>query len=390
MVSEVCARAIQDSLKNKKALLKYISPNEVGLTRTHQYGFYLPKEAWSLFSLRGPVRGENHKHAVSIMWHDGRQTNSTITWYGEGTRSEYRLTGFGRGFPHRSRDNVGNLLVLVPAGEHALNAYVLDDDDDMSEIQASLGTEITSSWAAYVEGAAPEETEDVCLRREFVHFVAALDSLPSGMVFSTTTRDAIRACVPGFVGQRIDDQLLRLTREEYTLFRMAERKVFMPAVSQQFKSIDSFIRVAQSILQSRKSRAGRSLENHVEYLLRANGVRFEMRPTLADTEPDIIIPGKAEYDNSSFPREKLFMVGLKTTCKERWRQVLNEAPGIPIKHILTLQEGISGKQLDEMTRSSVKLVVPSSLHDKYPQDHKSRILTVDGFVSHVKSTLADQ
>lgn len=385
MVSEVCARAIQDSLKNKKALLKVISANDVGLTGAHQYGFYLPKEVWPLFSPRGPVRGENHKHAVSINWHDGRQTNSTITWYGEGTRSEYRLTGFGRGFPHLSKDYVGNLLILVPIGEHDFNAYVLHDDDDISEIQAALGAEIPKSWAAYEEGATPRETEDACLKRAFEEFASSVKQLPKGIRFSTATHDAILACVPEFAKNGLDGQLIRLMREEYNLYRLVERKVFQPEIARVFASIDAFLDTAQSILQTRKTRAGRSLENHVQQLLQREGLRFQMRQVLDDTRPDIIIPGKAEYEDPDYPMDRLFMVGLKTTCKDRWRQVLSEAPRMKVRHILTLQAGISGKQLNEMWRSQVVLVVPQTLHKEYPPEHRNNLLTVDNFVAGVRS-----
>ena len=71
-------RAVADAYRTGRALLKTISPNDVGLTRTHQAGFYLPSDAWSLYSPRAPVKGENMKHSVSALWPDGSVT--TITW----------------------------------------------------------------------------------------------------------------------------------------------------------------------------------------------------------------------------------------------------------------------------------------------------------------------
>jgi len=50
---------------------------------------------------------------------------------------------------------------------------------------------------------------------------------------------------------------------------------------------------------------------------------------------------------------------LVTTCKDRWRQVINEADRIPEKHLFTLQPTISKNQLREMTDEKVHLVVPS-------------------------------
>ncbi len=63
--------------------------------------------------------------------------------------------------------------------------------------------------------------------------------------------------------------------------------------------------------------------NHVEYVLKESGIPHEMRPDI-DGKPDVIIPDREAYYNSSYPLDKLWVVGIKTTCKDRWRQVLNE------------------------------------------------------------------
>jgi hypothetical protein len=165
---------------------------------------------------------------------------------------------------------------------------------------------------------------------------------------------------------------------------MVERKIYQPEVQRLFASIDDFIQTALSILNARKSRAGRSLENHVEYILKQAGIPYQMRPTVDDTRPDIIIPSKMAYDDPSFPISKLFMIGVKTTCKDRWRQVTKEAPRIQQKHILTLQKGVSGKQLHEMYTSNVILVVPSALHKEYPKEMGAVIMSVDAFLESLK------
>jgi hypothetical protein len=109
-----------------------------------------------------------------------------------------------------------------------------------------------------------------------------------------------------------------------------------------------------------------------------------MRKVVDGTRPDIIIPGKAAYDNPRYPASRLVAVGVKTTCKDRWRQVLKEAPRVPSKHILTLQEGISGKQLAEMAQAGVTLVVPKALHSKYPKERPVRMLDLETFIAEVR------
>jgi EcoRII C terminal len=101
-------------------------------------------------------------------------------------------------------------------------------------------------------------------------------------------------------------------------------------------------------------------------------------------EPDILIPSKAAYENPRFDVGKLCVVGLKTTCKDRWRQVTREAKKIPQKHILTLQNGISPNQLIQMRESNVTLIVPKSLQKLYPtKDTGIKILTIDDFIKSV-------
>lgn len=107
-----------------------------------------------------------------------------------------------------------------------------------------------------------------------------------------------------------------------------------------------------------------------------------------DAEPDIIIPSVDAYEDARYPTNKLFMVGVKTTCKDPWRQVLNEAKHIKDKHILTIQQGISKKQLNDMKEDGVQLIVPVEFHKQYPPNSKMRLLQLEQFVDLVRRRLA--
>src|SRR6185436_11395552 len=108
-----CELATAEAFEHGKALLKFISPNDAGLTGGHQSGYYLPKPAWQVFTKIPPEPGKNADEKVKILWQDGRITESRIVWYGAAKR-EYRLTRFGKDFPYLNDDTVGNLLVLIP------------------------------------------------------------------------------------------------------------------------------------------------------------------------------------------------------------------------------------------------------------------------------------
>ncbi len=387
MASNTCNIAIENVLRHGKALLKFISPNDVGTTGSHQCGFYLPKSAWKLFTPNPPIKGQNSKSPAIIKWQDERATESCVTWYGAKTRSEYRLTRFGSDFPWLREDNVGNLFVLVPTDNSNFLAFVLDLEEDIEEIQATLGIELYDNWAVYPEVVVSTKPLD-CIDNCFHTFVDSLKSFPSTMVFSQKTLDAINTCEKNFQKFIIDDQLMTLIESEYKLFKLAEQKLCKPDISRRFESVDEFVEVASTIMNRRKTRAGRSLENHVAYLLKEAKIPFDLRPSVdGKVQPDILIPGKKQYLDPAYPVNKLYVIGIKRTCKDRWRQVLSEAKRIPTKHILTIQPAISVAQLKEMHEKHVNLIVPKRLQMDYPATTIT-MLDLKTFVGSVHKVLA--
>ena len=386
MPSPLVERTVIDALDHGNALLKFISPNDTGLTGGHQCGYYLPKGAWRTFTPHAPEKGKNHESIVDVLWQDGQRTESCIKWYGVGTRSEYRMTRFGRDFPCLTPDNVGNLLVLIRTGKSSFNGYVLDKVDDIDEIQASLGVEIFGKWSLYKGPARQYETTDDCIHSQFISFLETLKNFPDTLTISNLTLSAIKKCLKDFSTKTPDSRLMLLMEKEYYLFRMVEKKLCQNEISSGFKSVDDFLHTASRIMNRRKSRAGRALENHVGYLLRDACIPFDARPSV-DGEPDILIPGKNHYKDLGWPDHRLFVVGVKTTCKDRWRQVLNEARRVRQKHILTVQQGISAKQLEEMRDSSVTLIVPQALHSMYPAVDGMKLLNINEFFGNVRRAL---
>lgn len=382
MASPFGAKAIDEALKHRRAILKYISRNDVGLTGSHQGGFYLPKAAWHLYTSHPPTKGLNAKTDVEIIWQDDRATESCVTWYGTKTRSEYRLTRFGKDFPWLTADNVGSLLVLIPATTTTFLAYVLDLEDDIAEIQASLGVEVIGTWAVYEAGVAPQpEKENECVNRHFRKFTEETKEFPSTGAFADEVRRVVGECVANFARSSADDRLLRWLAEEYDLFRMVERSLCQSQMLRLFKDVDDFLKTASSIMNRRKARAGRSLERHFEYLLQELRIPYSAQARIdGNVQPDILIPGKQAYEDPSYPVNKLRIIGVKTTCKDRWRQVLNEAKRIPAKHILTIQPGISANQLQEMHECQVRLIVPRRLHKEYPRESAMPIMGLEEFL----------
>lgn len=386
MPSPLAEKAILESQQYGKAILKYISANDAGLTGSHQAGFYLPKSAWKLYSPHAPIKGRKDKSQVKITWQSDQTTDSVVTWYGQKTREEYRLTCFGKGFPYLDEDTVGDLLVLIPQDLKNFLAYIIDLPDDIEDIQVALGVEVIGTWAIYdVERVELEISEEDCIDRQFRDFAGRLNGFPAMDQFPEKAREALLACSRGFGKKAIDDRLLTLMQTESRLFRLVERQVYNKQVNRFFDDIDDFVKTASTIMNRRRSRPSRSMQNHVEYLLKDAKIPFDVN-RLPDGEPSLIIPGKEELDCSSYPSDKLFVVAVRNTCKGRWWQIAQHADRVPWKYLLTLQEGISAKQLIQMQQQKVALIVPSKLHSRYPKG--SKLLDVDGFMRTVKRTLA--
>lgn len=139
--------------------------------------------------------------------------------------------------------------------------------------------------------------------------------------------------------------------------------------------------LALSFQQRRKSRAGSALENHLEQVFAEHAITYTRTGvTENNLKPDFIFPGIDAYRDPDFPRTRLTMLASKTTCKDRWRQILNEAARIPLKHLITLEPGISQNQTAEMQVQNVQLVVPRGLHQTYEDDQRRWIWGVTDFI----------
>lgn len=184
-----------------------------------------------------------------------------------------------------------------------------------------------------------------------------------------------------------DSMLLRWTEEEYRLFRAVEHARYGDTVIRGFQTVDDFIVLANRVLNRRKSRAGKSLEYHLSAIFDENKIRYAAQAvTEKNKKPDFLFPSKEAYHDMTFPISRLCMLAAKTTCKDRWRQILNEADRFrdENKYLCTMQQGISAAQMDEMQAEKVILVVPKPYITAYPKDRRDRIWTVGMFVDHIK------
>lgn len=151
--------------------------------------------------------------------------------------------------------------------------------------------------------------------------------------------------------------------------------------------VDGFISFSLSVQNRRKSRMGHSLENHLAAVLRAHDIRHVRgEVTEHNHKPDFLFPDLETYQAAPTRGDpRLAMLGAKSTCKDRWRQVLAEAEKITRKHLLTLEPGISEPQTDQMEAFSLQLVVPTPVQGSYTDAQRGWLWSVGDFIDEVRA-----
>ena len=381
--------AIQAALHGQKVFCKFLSANDTGLTGGHQAGIYISKPSIPILFDEPGEKGQNKEKWVKVKWHDDFETDTRFIYYGQGTRNEYRITNFGRGFPFLKPEYTGALFIFVQDSSEDYQGFVLNTEDEIDQFLDAFGISPTETNRLIdTHMVAPELHEKL----EFDKFISELEEdFPSSEIMSAAAR-RIQDTVfdhQEFICTNPDRKLLDWTDVEYRLFRALEYARYGEMINRGFATVEEFIVTANQVLNRRKSRAGKSLEHHLAAIFDGNQIIYQSQAiTEGNKKPDFLFPSQAAYHDATFPTDKLISLAAKTTCKDRWRQVINEADRLRgrRKFLCTLQQGISAAQMDEMEAEQVVLVVPKPYIQTYPKDRQERIWTVGKFVQFVKET----
>ena len=384
-MSDILNEALKACNQHSVAFCKFLSANDAGSTGTHQAGIYIPHNAYTiLFESPGEKGTNKDKKNVKILWQNDFFTENRFIYYGQKTRNEYRITRFGRGFPYLRDEHIGDLFVLVQVEEYSYLAYILSSDEEIESFLEYFGMSPTDTNRIFKIDFNHQGTEYL-----FSQFINKLTvDFPETKDMAAVARQIYAKIHTEKISGDVDALLLGWLDMEYSLFRAIERDRYGYLLSENFSSIDEYISNANKILNRRKSRAGKSLEHHLSEIFTINKVPFDSQAiTEGNKRPDFIFPGAEAYHNVTFDSKNLSFLGAKTTCKDRWRQILNEADRIPEKHLFTLQQGISANQLKEMHENRVVLVVPKKYISSFPPIYRQKILTLGSFIAMLKEKL---
>lgn len=377
-------------------LVKRLSANDSGATGGHQAGPYIPKRiAFRIAPALADGAAENPRVEVDVVSasHD-HTAMCNLIWYNNagrgGTRDEVRLTGFGGATsPMLNPEMTGALLAMsfrwvelrlecsywlceTTGAEDSLEQYVGPVEPGLPRLWApTVGEFLTFDLPSLRRTCwlTPSEIPQRWHRR----FPSTTD-----LVNSAIERRPERGRTP-------DDRLIRRRDCEFELFRSVEAVWYERETQGRKLDSEEFLAVANSMTNRRRSRSGRSLELHLAAIFEEEGLAFEAQVTTEGrNKPDFLFPSQAAYLDRSFPTADLRMLGVKTILRERWRQVQTEANRVAIKHLFTLQEGVSALQFEQMTDAGLRLVVPRQLHRRYPAGLRSELLTLSDFIQEIR------
>lgn len=394
-MSQDLADWLANFLKPERVCIaKRLAANDTLANGAHQAGPYIPKAAsFAIFpeldtktdvNPRRQFLAQVDSHAQhcrpSLIYYNNRFAGG-----GSGTRNETRLTGFGgRSSALLDPENTGAIAVFsfdskAQGNQPSCRIWVSRDQFEEEAIEQFFGSIEPGQTAEWPLVATGSEQSSCWLGADRMpaHWLDRFPSAAEIVAKSVELRPAIRMT---------SDRRLLLRREcEYDVFRSVEHAIEMPSISQGFTSLEQFLQKAQTLLQRRKSRSGRSLELQTRAIFIEENLReavdFSHQPiSEGGKRPDFLFPSEAAYRDPAFPPEKLRMLAVKTTCRDRWRQVISEADRIQVKHLLTLQEGVSIAQFEEMTAANVMLVVPAPLIEKYPKEVRPDLMTLGQFI----------
>ena len=384
-MSEILSLAIQSVTQSKGAFCRFLSANDTHATGGHQYGFLLPIAAYPIIFNQDKVKGENKDKTVKIRWQNDLETESRLTYYGK-AKNELRITRFGNDFPFFAEEHVGDLLIIAKQTDDDYEGYVLSTEDDIDTFMSHFN--LSADRPNQIIDVANKQHESNTLQTAIDEAIKDLIDFPQTAEMGKMAQELFNRL------QKINDEkvceapdkiLLNWYDTELSLFRSLEEKVYNPIYTKPFPDCQSLIEFSNKILNRRKSRAGKSLEHHLSAIFTAQKLIFEEQVvTENNKKPDFLFPNGICYHNFEFPAEDLTILGAKTTCKDRWRQVINEADRVDERYLFTLQQGISKNQLKEMADENVKLVVPESHIGSYPEEYQDSLNTLNGFIEIVK------
>lgn len=383
--------------------VKRLQANDTLAAGSHQAGPYLPKDfLFAVYPQLRNVESKNPRIEIDIyIDSQGDHRRVRAIWYNNrhhgGTRNETRITGFGGGRSDLlDPESTGAVAVLAfdmsdqPAP--ACHVWVCRDDTECDLVEAVVGRVDPGTPVVW----ATEDTTDpdrFRLRTSRTKTPAGnpdkkasdADEATDGEAPSIETLVRRSAVLQPLASQSVDIRLLRRHERFIELFRQSEQDVYAARARNGFSDIASLLETAERIRLDRQATGDDGVALQLRQLFEEEGLTegaaFSFRPVVgSERTPDFVFPAIGS-NYAAVNGGTLLLV--EPAIRDRWKAAV-EGIGAPVVHVLTLQRGASNAQFDEMTAAGIILVVPARLHDTYPTEVRSQLVTLESFIADVR------
>lgn len=381
---------------------KRLSNVETNLEGQHEYNGSKP-----IVSLFGTGETKLYIDCTYMYFDDDESkittAESVLTWYDARVNKPHRAAEYRLYYKWNAvieQANPGDLLVIGKRPDNRVLVLIVKKDTTVerqvlwlfgieeggdgftvSPIQGDANRQIGFAERSILETLGIETETDEAVKWIDVLLERYGTAFPSTKEFSKFARKTL----PDISAlDTPDETLLAWINQEEMLFRTLERHIVQIRIEKGFTDVDDFVEFSLSVQNRRKSRVGFALENHLSEVFNQHGLAYSQgQVTENKARPDFIFPGIMQYHSREFPVNRLTMLGSKSSCKDRWRQVLSEANKIGNKHLFTLEPGISQNQTEEMRAKKLQLVLPKALHGTYLESQKTWLMNLSQFIALV-------
>ena len=146
---------------------------------------------------------------------------------------------------------------------------------------------------------------------------------------------------------------------------------FFNLLSNTFWSFDRFF---LGLSQGRRPRAGSAFEQVITVLFNAIGYPYTAQPVI-NGQPDFLLPSVEHWNTNSMD---CIIFTVKRTLRERWRQITTEGLQGHQFFLATIDEGIGSRDLGEMLKHRIYLVMPETIRARL-YDNQPNVISFEKF-----------
>ena len=388
---------------SSQLFIKKLSRNDTSwadYTSKHQGGFYIPREIresdfFPRMTADNPAKAHIFHAECRTLWpQTGEVKNSNMRHYSN-KGPETHFTGV----PH-------NLFSSLTPASLLLSGKFIDPEDGIlhwfiifdstSEAAELLETAIDLKADFHFALFAPEsinatirleeeqtqqliEQLDSAIRNgRLDNFIESVLTLPSPVVIANEAKaEYLRIYnltdLNPYSLEKPGDTIMQISRDiEYSIYKRyevrrraaevikilsTEGRSLTEIVVRGFSAIDA---IFLSASQQRKTRAGRSFENHITSLLRDGRIHFEEQAVTGGRRPDFVLPDVRTFETKGRQHNDAVILSAKTTLRERWKQVRREGFNCDV-FLATVDDRVPETSIQEMAQDGITLIVPESL-----------------------------